>query len=195
MHIERIEVTPLNLTPPVALTVAYGSYPVLEYALLKLHTDEGLVGLGEASPDPEVTCETQESVIQALQTLGPLLEERDPFDIETILRAAGEAMPGYPAALAALDMALYDLMGKALDVPVYKLLGGKVRGGMCLYPIIPMDTPQTMAAEARQFAGMGYEVLKPKRCTWWRPRPVSPPASSSARCSCKATPPPATTWT
>ncbi|MEA3342205.1 MAG: dipeptide epimerase [Chloroflexota bacterium] len=162
MRIERIEVTPLNLTPQVALTVAYGSYPVLEYALLKLYTDAGHVGLGEAAPDPEVTGETQESVIQALRTLAPLLEGRDPFDIEAILRAADEAVPGYPAALAAVDMALYDLMGKALGVPVYKLLGGKVRDGMRLYPVIPMNDPQTMAAMAAQFAGMGYEVLKPK---------------------------------
>ena len=162
MYIERIEVTPLNLTPQVALTVAYGSYPVLEYALLKLHTDEGDIGLGEASPDPEVTGETQETVIQALQTLAPLLEGRDPFDVEAILLAADEAVPGYPAALAALDMALYDLMGKALGVPVHKLLGGKVRDGMSLYPVIPMNDPQTMAAMAGQFVGMGYEVLKPK---------------------------------
>ncbi|MDY7079145.1 MAG: dipeptide epimerase [Chloroflexota bacterium] len=162
MRIERIQVAPLNLVPQVALTVAYGSYPLLEYALLKLYTDEGHLGLGEAAPDPEVTGETQEGVIQALQTLAPLLEGRDPFDVESILRAAEEAAPGYPAAIAALDMALYDLMGQALGLPAYKLLGGRARDRMYLYPVIPMDDPQTMAAMASQFAGMGYQVLKPK---------------------------------
>jgi L-alanine-DL-glutamate epimerase-like enolase superfamily enzyme len=49
-----------------------------------------------------------------------------------------------------------------LGVPVHKLLGGKVRDGMSLYPVIPMNDPQTMAAMAGQFVGMGYEVLKPK---------------------------------
>ncbi|MDY7041465.1 MAG: dipeptide epimerase, partial [Chloroflexota bacterium] len=162
MHIVRVEVTPLNLVPQSPLVVAYGSYPVLEYALLTLHTDDGLVGVGEAAPDPQVTGETQENVIRVLREWSSLLQGHDPFDIETILRMTAEAAPGYPAALAALDMALYDLMGKALGVPVYKLLGGKVRDGMALYPVIPMGEPTKMAAQAGLFAGMGFTILKLK---------------------------------
>lgn len=163
MHIEHIEISPLNLVPQVALTVAYGNYPVLNYVLLTVHTEDGQIGLGEASPDTEVTGETQDSVIQALQTLAPILKGCDPFNIEAILRIAEEAAPNSPATLAALDMALYDLMGKALGVPVYKLLGGKVREQMSLYPVVPLDDPRKMAVLAKKLVGMGkFDALKIK---------------------------------
>lgn len=162
MNIERIEVAPLNLIPRVALTVAYGSYPVLEYALLRIHAREGIIGLGEASPDPEVTGETQESSIQTIQELGLLLEGCNPFNVEAILHKLEEVSPQSPAAIAAVDMALYDIIGKSLELPVYKILGGKVRDGMSLYPVVPMDEPQIMAAFSGEFAGMGCKILKLK---------------------------------
>ncbi len=162
MHITSVDVTPLNLIPQVALTVAYGSYPVFEYGLLVIHTDAGAVGLGEASPDPVVTGETQAGVLLALRAMGRVLIGRDPLDLTALLAEAEAAAPGFPAALAAVDMALYDLAGKALGVPVSTLLGGSVRDGMQLYPVVPMDTPEAMAALAEGFSAMGSAVLKLK---------------------------------
>jgi L-Ala-D/L-Glu epimerase len=162
MRITSIEIEPLDLELQTALTVAYGSYPVLNYALIKIHTDDGLSGLGEASPDPEVTGETQDSVIKALYTAASFLVGMTPFNIEEIINQCLETIPEFPAAIAAIDMALYDLMGKALRVPVYQLLGGKARPGIGLYPVIPMDEPQVMAAGCRQFTDMGAQTLKIK---------------------------------
>jgi L-alanine-DL-glutamate epimerase-like enolase superfamily enzyme len=73
-----------------------------------------------------------------------------------------DTIPEYPSAAAAIDMALYDLMGKQLGVPVYQLLGGKTWPGARLYPVIPMETPEQMAAMSRQFVGMGAMILKIK---------------------------------
>ncbi len=154
--------SPLDLKLQTALTVAYGSYPVLNYALLKINTDEGLTGLGEASPDPEVTGETQASVMAALRQMDELLTGNDPFDIENIVNLCLEIIPDQPAALAAIDMALYDLMGQKLQVPVYELLGGKSRNSMRLYPVIPLDVPQKMAELSQLFLGMGADTLKIK---------------------------------
>ncbi|MBN1120704.1 MAG: dipeptide epimerase [Anaerolineae bacterium] len=162
MKIERIEIAPLNLIPQVALTVAYGSYPELEYVLIKLHTDSGIIGLGEASPDPAVTGETQASTIDALERLTPALIGRDPFDIEAIIREVERIAPDHPGAEAAIDMALYDLMGKQLNMPVHKLIGGKARSTVDLYPVVPMDAPPVMAAMARQFTEQGFRALKIK---------------------------------
>ena len=97
MKITSVQVQPLDLELQTALTVAYGSYPVLEYALLKIETDTGLVGLGEASPDPEVTGESQESVMQALHEAESFLMGTDPFDIETAVRRCFLAFPHAPA--------------------------------------------------------------------------------------------------
>lgn len=162
MRITSFEVRPLALVPRVALTVAYGSYPVFEYALLLLHTDDGAVGLGEAAPDPVVTGETQAAVMGALEAMGRGLVGRDPLDLTALLTEAEAAAPGFPAALAAVDSALYDLAGKALGVPVAALLGGQVRAGMQLYPVVPMDTPEAMAALAASFGPLSRPVLKLK---------------------------------
>jgi L-Ala-D/L-Glu epimerase len=162
MRITSVEVSPLNLELQTALTVAYGSYPVLEYAQLKLHTDDGLLGLGEASPDPEVTGETQAIILQGFDQVKDLLIGQNPFDIVPILSACREIIPDKPAVLAAIDMALYDLMGKALDIPVYQLLGGLARKDIELYPVIPMDAPQVMAAMSKSFTDAGAGILKLK---------------------------------
>jgi len=162
MRITAIEIEPLNLELQTALTVAYGSYPELNYALIKVITDDGLVGLGEASPDPEVTGETQDSVIKALRTASAFLLGMNPFNIEEVIHLCFEKIPAFPAAVAAIDMSLYDLMGQALKVPVYQLLGGKARSGIGLYPVIPMDESQVMAAGCRRFTDMGADTLKIK---------------------------------
>lgn len=162
MRIIAIKVEPLDLHLQTALTVAYGSYPELNYALLQVFTDDGFVGLGEASPDPEVTGETQSSVIAALQQVAVSLVGCDPFDIEAIIQLCLAEIPAQPAAVAAIDMALYDLMGQSLKIPVHHLLGGKPRPGMVLYPVIPLDEPQAMAALSRNFVAMGLDVLKVK---------------------------------
>ncbi|MBI9107551.1 MAG: dipeptide epimerase [Spirochaetales bacterium] len=162
MRITSIEVKLLNLELQSALNVAYGSYPVLEYAMLKIHTDDGLTGLGEASPDPEVTGETQNSVIAALHQASSYLLGNDPFDIEHIINLCLEKIPAFPSAMAAIDMALHDLMGQSLGVPVYRLLGGKCRPGIGLYPVIPMDNPEVMAGMSRMFSEKGAAVLKVK---------------------------------
>jgi L-alanine-DL-glutamate epimerase-like enolase superfamily enzyme len=162
MRIERIDVTPFVLTPPMALTVAYGSYPTRDYVLLKVHADNGLLGLGEGSPDPEVTGETQDSVLKALQQAAPGLVGRDPFELETILAWWEEQFPRQPTAMAALDMALYDLQGKALSVPVHRLLGGLVCPRMKLYPVVPLLPPQEMAETAATLVRQRFDTLKLK---------------------------------
>ena len=162
MRITSIEVDKLDLELQTALTVAYGSYPVLNYALLKIHTDDGLTGLGEASPDPEVTGETQETVLAALNQAAGFLVGTDPFDIVSILSECFAEIPAFLSAIAAIDMALYDLMGKSKKIPVHQLLGGKTRSAIDLYPVIPMDEPAVMAGLSLRFVKMGINTLKVK---------------------------------
>lgn len=162
MRIERLEVEKFSLKPPIPFTVAYASFPTLDYVLLKVHTDKGLVGLGEGAPDPEVTGETQDSVLRVLRSAAPDLVGRDPFALEVILHWFEEEFFGHPSALAALDMALYDLQGKALGLPVHQLLGGLVRRSMDIYPVVPLMSPQEMADLAALFVRQGFDTLKLK---------------------------------
>ena len=109
-----------------------------------------------------MTGETQQTVITALEEVVGILVGADPFDIEHILHTCWLKIPAFPAAMAAIDMALYDLVGKALHVPVYQILGGKSRPGIGLYPVIPLDEPKVMAALSAQFVAMGADTLKVK---------------------------------
>jgi L-alanine-DL-glutamate epimerase-like enolase superfamily enzyme len=162
MKIIEMRVWPLNLEPVSAFTVAYGSYDVFEYALIELITDTGLSGLGEAAPDTEVTGETQVSVLRDLDSARQAVVGKDPFDMELILRHLEELLPHGPSSRAAVDMALYDLVGKALGVPVYRLLGGKAHAAVPAYPVVPLDVAESMAAVAAQFAAGGANTLKVK---------------------------------
>ncbi len=162
MRIRSIEIAPLDLRPISALTVAYGNYALFEYALVKIVTDEGATGLGEASPDPGVTGETRSGVIAALERASGFLVGVDPFDIDYTISRCLEIIPAFPSAMAAIDMALYDLMGKSTNLPVCKLLGGMSRPEIGLYPVIPMDSPETMARVSEILARMGCATMKIK---------------------------------
>lgn len=115
--------------------MAFPSGRLGNYVIVRVHTDEGIEGLGEATvlkewggdygryfgESPELTVAVIESV------LGPALMGEDPFAIEHAHRNMDLAIKGYPYAKTALDEALYDIKGKALGVPVYELLGGLFR--------------------------------------------------------------------
>jgi len=162
MKTASVAVTPLNLIPVIPLTISYGSFDVLEYVLMTITADNGMIGYGEGAADTEVTGETQDSMITGLTSLTDELVGRDPMDIEAIMGMLTERLPSSPTAWAAVDMALHDLMGKWLGLPVYKLLGGKVRSEISFYPTIPMDAPDVMAGYADGMYKGGFRKAKIK---------------------------------
>jgi L-alanine-DL-glutamate epimerase-like enolase superfamily enzyme len=162
MKITAVDVSPLNLIPRMALTVAYGSYPELAYALVKIHTDQDLTGLGEAAPDPMVTGETQDSSLAVLAKMADCLIDQNPLEIRALMARLTDQFPDAPAALAAVDMALFDLVGKQLNQPVHQLLGGAGRHAADFYPVVPMDTPEKMAETAAGFSSLGAPCIKIK---------------------------------
>ncbi len=162
MKIKEIQILDLDLVPVVPLVVSYGTFAFLEYVLIKIEADDGTIGYGEGAPDFEVTGETRASVKTALNTLSGELVGKDPFDIEAIMVAALKRAPASPTAWAALDMALFDLMGKAVGLPAYQLLGGRSRGSIAFYPVIPLDEPAVMAGYADGFYRGGFREMKIK---------------------------------
>jgi L-alanine-DL-glutamate epimerase-like enolase superfamily enzyme len=162
MKIKDIKILDLDLVPIVPLVVSYGSFDVLEYVLIVLTADDGTVGYGEAAIDTDVTGETRQGAKAALQSVSAEVVGSDPFDVESIMARAEKAAPSSPTAWAALDMALFDLMGKSLNIPVYRLLGGKTRDSIAFYPVIPLDEPKVMAGYADGFYRGGFREMKVK---------------------------------
>jgi galactonate dehydratase len=133
------------------------------WVFVKVLTDEGLYGVGEA------TLETRErTVLAAIQELERYLVGRDPHDIEAFWHDAyrdayWRGGPVLMSALAGVEMALWDLKGKALGVPVYQLLGGKVRDSVPCYAngwFVGAKTPDEFAAKAVEAVGAGFKGLK-----------------------------------
>lgn len=130
------------------------------WLLLRLETDDGLVGWGE--PVVEGRAATTEACIHELE---PYLLGTDPRHVEdtwqTLYRAGFyRGGPVLTSALSGIDQALWDIKGKALDVPVYDLLGGPVRRRMAVYSWIDSDTPEIAARSAREKKAQGFANIK-----------------------------------
>ncbi len=133
------------------------------WTFVEIETDEGLTGVGEATLEYR-----EQTVVSALAELERTLLGRDPFQIEALWHEIYRETyfrggPVYMSALSAVEMALWDIKGKALGVPIYELLGGKVRDSIPCYAngwFAPAKTPAEFAEKAAKAAQAGYRGLK-----------------------------------
>ena len=131
-----------------------GGWSARNWLFVKVETDEGLYGIGEASGWPRV-------VETAIADLTPILVGEDPFHIERLWQKMQCAIMGHgmtgivgSGAMTGVEMALWDIKGKALGVPVWNLLGGKIRDKIKTYA--HAHTPE----KARQLVDQGYTAIK-----------------------------------
>ena len=124
MKIARIEAIPFAVPYRKPLRFASGEVHTADHVLVRVHTDDGIVGVAEAPPRPYTYGETQASIVAVIDTLfAPEIEGLSLLDRETI-RARLDRTVANPAAKSALDMAVWDALGRTLDLPVTQLLGG-----------------------------------------------------------------------
>ena len=126
MKIIAIETIPVRvpIREHLAIRAKGGTHSVSPFLLVRIHTDEGLTGLGEVSCTPRWSGEDQVTAAHFIRTiLSPLLIGKDPRDIEHASLLTGRALLGHPFTKAALEMAMWDILGKAAGLPVYRLLG------------------------------------------------------------------------
>lgn len=129
--------------------------------LLRLRTDEGVEGWGEACPVPQLTAETQES-IHALVTGGLALQltGRDPLGRRRLLLDLEPTLARWPFTKAALDTALLDLAGRAMGVPMHALLGGRFRDEVELHGSVGWNEDPAAVAAAARAQGERFAMLK-----------------------------------
>lgn len=133
------------------------------HTLVAVHSDTNRIGLGEASPLTYFTGETPESVQLAIQNFfSTYLIGQDPFDLEKIHAWMNRYYPRNTTAKAALDMALYDLGGKALNIPAYKLLGGSNVERIPLARGVGISSIDETVEEAVKAVAEGFLTLKLK---------------------------------
>lgn len=154
----KLTAQPLNMTLARPFRIARGVQDEAHNVLARIESD-GLVGLGEGAPK-SFYGETPAGALAALAQCGAELGD-DPGAIEAIMAAVERSLHGNGAAKAAVDMALYDLLGQRLGVPVHRLWGLSAADAPETSYTISIDTPARMAERARE-AAVTFSILKIK---------------------------------
>ncbi len=171
MKIKNIEKFPLSLRP---IKVGYRKEDKsssvwasgVSSIIIRVNTDEGISGLGEATTITWYFNETQEGMMKLLESYEQLLTGEDPFNVVNahckMDLITGADAPGCHSARAAIDMALYDIIGKAQNRPVYEVLGGAYRTEFEMLTNLYEDTPEEKAKACKESVRKGFRGLKIK---------------------------------
>jgi len=166
LEITSIEVIPVRVPRSKILTLAtYGQLGGgwFEFIIVRVNTDEGISGVGEAPPLPPLSPESQPVIVDMVRSwIAPQLIGMDPFDLEGIWAKMDHFAPTYPMSKAPIDMALWDIKGKALGMPVHRLLGGAQVRRFPNVGLIGIGTEEEVCREARRFFDSGYRGLRLK---------------------------------
>jgi L-alanine-DL-glutamate epimerase-like enolase superfamily enzyme len=142
--------------------VAYEALEVAPNLVVRLGLANGLIGYGNAAPDFHVTGETAASVEQTLnERFKPALLGTDATQIELLWARLAALAPAEPSARAAVDIALYDLLGKQAGLPLYRLLGA-ARREILSSITLSIDDTAACVERARAFCAQGFQALKIK---------------------------------
>jgi len=161
MKIISATATPLELKLKEPFVIANETMESGINVFLKLETDSGITGWGCATPD-SVTHETEKSVLKSFnKVIKDIIIGADPTRINLLNETIEEKLQGNPSLKSGINMALYDILGKKAELPVYKLLGGykdKVETSVTI-GLNPVDV---MVDKAQEFVSQGFTCLKVK---------------------------------
>lgn len=153
----HIDAKPIDLKLTTPFRISRGVQAISPNVIVQINSN-GYTGYGEAAPD-EYYGESVETVLACITLFAGNLGD-DPFVIEDILQRLNKIIRLNPSAKAAVDIALYDLVGKMLNVPLYKLLGLNAKQTPSTSFTIGLDTPTEMAKKA--LLAKDYPILKIK---------------------------------
>jgi len=158
-HVEAWAVT-MKLSEPY--TIAYETIDSATNIFLSLETNRGIVGYGCAAPDEVITGETAATVLGAINEIAaPELKGTDPLRLAKGLESLKESLKSNPSVLAAIDMALHDILGKTAHLPLWKILGGYrdcIKTSITI-GILPVEET---VKRAREWIARGFKCLKIK---------------------------------
>jgi muconate cycloisomerase len=172
MKIAAVEVFVINFRQKAAFVMAGGVAATpgspSPRVLVKVSTDEGAAGWGEATPTPRWTYETTETIVSTLRRyLAPAVIGLEAWDLDAVHRAMDRAISpgvtmGSPLAKSAIDVALYDALARRQGVPVYTLLGRRRRTEFDLTWMVTTMTPADGDRMAREGLEAGYDCFECK---------------------------------
>lgn len=172
MKIQTLEVFPVRLPMKAVLTLPRGPSRTLDegkrIALVKITDADGHIGWGEAGPSRRWSAETLESCVTSIrQYLAPAVLGHDLFDIAGLHAKMNQELasgldPGQPIAKCAIDLAVHDLIGKRLGIPLQSWLGARRADSVPLARLVSAATPEEAAKLTREGLAEGYRGFKVK---------------------------------
>jgi len=162
MRILRVDAWSVTMDLARPYTAAYDRVETTTNVFLRLVTDRRFVGHGCAAPDEHDTGETADAMLDKIRTMvEPLLKGADLFRPAVLREQLGSVLKEEPSIRAAVDMALFDILGKKAELPVWKLLGG-YRDRMATSVTVGILPERETVVQAQEWVKRGFLVLKLK---------------------------------
>jgi L-alanine-DL-glutamate epimerase-like enolase superfamily enzyme len=162
MKITRVEAWPVTMRLEEPYTIAYETVETATNVFVRIETNSGVVGFGCAAPDEHVTGETVDGVLQNLNnSVKQSLSNSDPLRPAMLLERLKTALVDQYSTLAAVDMALFDIVGKTAGLPLWKLLGGfrdRIKTSVTIGILPEAETVR----RAKEWIARGFTSLKIK---------------------------------
>ena len=162
MKITTIEINTLSIPFSRPIKVAIGQRSSAENVIIKINTDSGLSGWGEASTSPYILGDTKETNYQTAQQLAQLLIGKNPQALESCINAINAFTPCGFSIRSAFDIALYDIAAQAAAMPLYQFLGGEKRYLRTDSTIGLQNTVEETLACAQEILDENFDAIKMK---------------------------------
>jgi L-alanine-DL-glutamate epimerase-like enolase superfamily enzyme len=160
VRVTAVETRVISVPFKAPYVYSAGTTQGINSVIVTIRTDDGVTGIGEACGDRSV-----DAILGIVRSGAALLIGQDPFDLEAFLarfyrQAKWDDMRRFAnQAVAGLEMALWDVIGKACNQPVYRLLGGLVQRRISFFGFIQGDSPEELADSARALVDDGFTIL------------------------------------
>lgn len=136
---------------------------VFDSTVVAVDTDAGITGYAECCPLGSAYLPAYARGVRAgIEELGPKVIGLDPMDLDVVNRHMDSVLRGHPYVKAPIDIACWDILGKATKLPVYKLLGGAAQEKIALYRAISQEAPEEMARKISGYRSEGYTKFQLK---------------------------------
>ncbi len=165
VKITRIEAIPIlvPLTAGLTTKTAHGEHIDSPYVIVRVHTDEGVIGVGEATLAPRWSGETSPGCVAVIRDLlDPALRGANALDVNACRARIEGALRLNPFTKAAVEMAIWDIAGKVAGQPVSRLLGGRLREELPMKMVVGAFPVDRAVALAQRFLDAGAHHLKVK---------------------------------
>ncbi|WP_136658017.1 enolase C-terminal domain-like protein [Nitratireductor sp. XY-223] len=163
MRITRINIWRVPLESHTAYNMAAGKKcETVETVVVRVETDAGIDGWGEACPIPHYLPAYAGGIAPAIENMAPVLIGSDPVGPEAVMDRLDAHLIGHPYAKSPIDIALWDITGKAAGLPLHALLGGRRVRDLPLYHSITCVAPDEMARIAQDVHAQGIRQFQVK---------------------------------